>query len=208
LKFYLKEVFEPETLLMSVKNEGLVSALINYSIIPAIFGIIFGFIALIVSLFTGDIVSGIIALIIIPIVLVIAVSIIALIVNAIIYIGAKLVGTKTGFVEQTYKLSVVLLPMTIITIVLGIIGMLSGILSLFLIGIPLLMAVMAFSIALSMFSSYLIWTTLKTIHSMDNTKLIKAITVSSIIFVIIMVIIIAISAAIVMATVASFLPAM
>ena len=181
----IKEIFKPEALIASAKNEGLIKALINYSIIPVILGVILGVIALIGSLLAGDIVAGITALIVTPIVIAIGVSICALIINIIIFVGAKLVGGKAGFVEQTAKLSVIVKPLIALEVVIGIAMVISMALIILIIGIPLVIVVVAFAIAISMFSYHVMWIALKAIHQLDDMQLIKAITISSTLVVIV-----------------------
>ena len=185
MKCNIKEIFNPEALIASAKNEGLIKALINYSIIPAIMGLVVGILALIGSILTGNIMAGIIALIAMPIVIAIGVSVIALVINIFIFAGAKLVGGKAGFVEQTAKLSVIVKPIIALEVVIGIAVVISMLLSAILIGIPLLIVVIAFTIAIAMFLYHVLWIALKTIHQFNDMQLIKAMTISSTLIVIV-----------------------
>lgn len=182
MNFYLKELFEPENLMRSSSNEGIVSALKNYLIVPLIVSILVGLLSGIgIILATGDMVTGIIAIFAAPISFAIMGSIGILLINLIVFIGAKLIGSQTSFSEQTYKLSLIALPLIIIqTAILILIGI--GVATSFiLIGIPILLAAYAVMYAVILFAYYAVWVSLREIHSFDNLQMIKAM-VAAIVF--------------------------
>lgn len=209
MEFYLKELFEPENLMRSSGNEGILPALKNYLIVPLVVSILLGLLSgLAMMLFTGDIVSGIIAIIAAPIGLAITGSIMVLIINLTIFIGAKLVGSQTSFSEQTYKLSLIALPIIIIQTGLLILAGVGIATSFILIGIPILLVAYAIIYAFLLFVYHAVWVSVREIHSFDNIQLMKAMVVSIVVVAIILGVIGAILGVLVFGAILSAMTAM
>ncbi|MDD3159678.1 MAG: hypothetical protein PHQ98_01790 [Candidatus ainarchaeum sp.] len=192
MEFYLKEIFEPENLINSVKNEGILAGLKNYLLVPMVGVILMALLTIIGSIFTGNIVAGVISAVVMVLLVAIVGSIAIIVGNFVFFIGAKLAGSKVSFSEQVYKLSVIALPIMVylaIFLVVVIIGMvvlglittvlpvLSAIISLIMM-VVVLLVLYPLAIAFMMFIYYIEWAVLKTIYSFDNKQLIKSVAIS------------------------------
>ena len=198
--------FNPEENLFSaLKKASYTKAIINYSAVPVILGILAGIVMLLLSVLAGDIVSGIISLIGIPIAIAVGITLFALIANILLFIGMKIVGGKASFKTQFFGLSLIALPMevalTVAYILLGI-----SFASIFiLIGIVLFPIVYALVIALAMYVQYLSWVVIKEMHELSAKKQILGIAISLIIVMIIVGVIVGILVLLAGALVASIL---
>lgn len=178
--------FNPEeNLFLALKNASYTKALINYSAVPVILGILAGIVMLIGLALTGDMVTGIISLIGFPIIIGIGAILFAATANILLFIGMKLAGGKASFKDQFFGLSLIALPIQV-ALTIGYILLVISFVSVFvLIGIILVPIMYALIISLVLYIYYLLWVVIKEMHEVKAKRQIAGIAISLILLMII-----------------------